>query len=214
MSRVRFIIGGLLAVFALSAAVAASASAHAWLKNGNPITQTEHVLSEGGLFVLIAGGKVVDCEKLTDLALLFTNGTDLAHEIHFLNCRTEQAGCDVHSPGAPNGLILVTGIPTEIVERENSKKEKVLADEFKPKTVGTTKEFVTLLFLALAGGSCSVYGSETKVKGQVAAEIKNELLVFPNPELEGNSLEAFGAPAKLFGDDTQMLTGGGALSAN
>jgi hypothetical protein len=212
MSKVRFIIVSALAVLAISAAASASASAHAWLKNGNPITQTEHVLSQGGLFILVTGPKIIHCESVTDLALLFTNGTDLAHEIHFLNCKTGQVGCDVHSHGAPNGLILVRNIPTVIVERENSAKEKVLADEFKENA--TTKEFVSILFLALAGGSCSEYGTETKVKGQIAAQISGELLVFPNPELKGNSLEAFGVASKLFGDDTQMFTNGGVLSAN
>ena len=63
-----------------------------------------------------------------------------------------QAGCDVHSHGAPNGLILVTNIPTLLVDREPSGGgTPKIADEFQSKTVGATKEFVTLLFLALAG---------------------------------------------------------------
>jgi hypothetical protein len=200
-----------LIMVAITTVASVSASAHAWLKNGSPITQTEHVLSEGGLFILVAGARVIDCETVRDLALLLTEGRDFAHSIHFLNCKTAQAGCDVHSHGAPNGLILWPNIPTLIVERENAAKEKVLADEFKSNP--TTKEFVTLLFLALAGGSCSEYGTSTKIKGQIAAEIKSELLVFPNPELKGNTLEYFGVAGKIFADETQMLTNGGVLSA-
>jgi hypothetical protein len=197
---------------AITVAASTSASAHAWLKNSSPIIQTEHVLSEGGLFVFVAGARVIDCEKIIDLTLLLTEGRDFAHSIHFLNCKTAQAGCDAHSARAPNGLILWPNIPTLIAERENSAKEKVLADEFKQNP--TTKEFVTVLFLALAGGSCSEYGTESKIKGQVAAEIRGELLVFPNPELKGNTLEYFGVAAKMFGDETQMFTNGGVLSAN
>jgi hypothetical protein len=212
MSKVRFIILSILTVLAVSATASATASAHEFLKNTEPITGTEPVLSEGGLFVLVAGARVVDCEKLTDSGTVLPAGVDFAKEIHFLNCKTAQAGCDVHSPGAPNGLILVSNVPTLLVSRENAAKEPVIADEFKSNP--GTKEFVTLLFLALAGGSCSEYGTETKVKGQVAAQAVGELLVFPNPELKGNSLEAFGVAAKLFGDDTQMLTNGGKLSVN
>jgi hypothetical protein len=211
MSRPRSISLNVLVVLAITVATSTSASAHAWLKNDSPITQTEHALSEGGLFIYIMGARVIDCESVRDLTLLLTEGRDFVHSIHFLNCKTAQAGCDVHSHGAPNGLILVSRVPTLIVERETSAKEKVLADEFKSNP--TTKEFVTLLFTALSGGSCSEYGTETKIKGEIAAEIKGELLVFPNPELKGNTLEGFGAAAKLFGDDTQMFSNGGVLSA-
>jgi hypothetical protein len=212
MSTPRSIYLGTLIALALSTATSTPASAHAWLKNGSPITQTEHVLSEGGLFIFETGPKIMDCEKVTDLTLLFTNGTDLTHSLHFLNCKTGQAGCVVHSPGAPNGLILWPNIPSLIVERENSAKEKVLADEFKENP--TTKEFVSLVFLALAGGSCSEYGTGTRLKGQIAAQISGELLVFPNPELKGNTLEFFGVASRLFGDETQMFTNGGVLSAS
>jgi hypothetical protein len=216
MTKVRLIIASVLVVFAVSAVASASASAHEFLNNGAGITTTLSVLSEGGLFQLVAGAKVVDCNKVTDVGLVLTGGRDLAHEIHFLECKTNQAGCDVHSHGAPNGLILVTNIPTLLVTKKNSKGEEVLADEFKSKTVGATKEFVTLLFLALAGGSCSEYGTETKVKGNVSAVVNNatESLEFTNPELTGNTLEAFGVAAKLFGNDKQMYTNGGALTAD
>jgi hypothetical protein len=214
MSKVRFIIVSVLALLAVGAVASASASAHEFKNNGVGITGTLSVLSEGGLFQLIAGAKVVDCEKVTDSGTVLTGGRDLAAEIHFLNCKTGQSGCDVHSPTAPNGLILVANVPTLLVERENSSKVKVLADEFKENA--TTKEFVTLLFLALSGGSCSEYGTETKVKGQVAAVVNNgtESLEFTNPELKGNTLEAFGVAAKLFGTDKQMFTNGGTLTAS
>ena len=176
MLKVRIILISVIAALAVGASVS-SASAHEFTNNGIGITGTLSVLSEGKLFTLAAGAKTVTCHKVTDVGTALTGGRDLASEIHFLECLTGQAGCDVHSHGAPNGLILVTNIPTLLVERETAGKVKVLADEFKSNP--TTKEFVTLLFLALAGGSCSEYGSTTKVKGQVAAEVKGEELVFP-----------------------------------
>jgi hypothetical protein len=211
MSRFTLIPISVLAIFAINTIASTTASAHAWLKNGAPITQTEHTLSEGGLFIEAAWTQVIDCETVRSLALLLVGGRGFINSIHFLNCRTAQAGCDVHSPGAPDGLILVLNIPTLIVERENAQGKKVLADEFK--TNPTTKEFSKLEFLTLSGGSCSEYGLLSSTKGQFAVEISGGLLVFPNPELKGNTFEAFGIVAKYIGDYTQMFTNGGVLSA-
>jgi hypothetical protein len=196
--------------------VSETSATHTWSKNGASLTQTESVVSEGGLFQLVAGTKIIDCETVHDVGTVGAADKGEATEIHFLNCKTNQTGCDVHSGGAPNGLVLATGIPTLLVERENTANEKVIADEFKSKTVGSTKEIVTLLFLALSGGSCSEYGTSTKVKGQVAAVVNNatDSLEFTNPELKDNTLEAFGVAAKLFGTDKQTLTNGGTLTAN
>ena len=178
MLKLRLLVISALAVLAASATASTSAYAHEFTNNGVGITQTLSILSQGGLFTFAAGAKTITCHKVTDRGLVLTGGRDLANEIHFLECLTGQAGCDVHSHGAPNGLILWQNIPTLLVDRETIGKVKILADEFKSNP--TTKEFVTLLFLALAGGSCSEYGTSTKIKGQIAAEVKGEeLVIFP-----------------------------------
>jgi hypothetical protein len=99
-------------------------------------------------------------------------------------------------------------VPDLLVERAG-----VLADEFQENP--TTKEFITLKFLAETGGSCSEY-PETKVKGQVAGKVNNatESLEFTEPELAGNTLEAFGKAAKFFGTAKQELANGNKLTAN
>ena len=150
----------------------------------------------------------MDCKKVTDVGTVGPGGVDELN-IHFLECGTSQAGCDVSSPGAPLGLIQLNNIPTLLTLRENpTTKKQVIADEFKSNA--TTKEFVKLVFHALPGGSCSEW-PETTVKGQVAAETNGELLNFTNPELAGNTIEAFGKAAKFVGDANQMLTNGGKL---
>jgi hypothetical protein len=213
MSRVKFVIMSLLAALAISGVAASSAmAAHEWLRNGAPLPETLHVLSEGGLFLLEASGKEVDCKTLHDLADILKGSKTLALWIHFLECGTNQTGCLAHSPGSSNGLILVLNVPDLLVLVTNSNNETVLADEFKQNE--TTKEFVTLEFTADSGGSCTNY-PKTQVKGNVSAEVNNskELLNFPKPELVGNTLEAFGTTASLYGDDTQMFSNGGKLTA-
>ncbi len=102
---------------------------------------------------------------------------------------------------------MVEKIPTVLVERGGK-----LADEFKGGA-----EFVTLEFEPETGKSCSEYPT-TKVKEQVAAEVINLAngnveLNFPEPELAGNTLEAFGLPAKLVGKATEELENGWAFRA-
>ncbi len=208
MSKVRLIVLSMFAVLAVSAVASASASAHEFLENGVGITSTLTVTSTGGLFRLVAGTKVIDCESANGSGLVLPGGKSFVHDIHFLNCKTGQTKCAVHSIGASNGLILLVNVPDLLVERAG-----VLADEFQENP--TTKEFITLQFTAETGGSCSEY-PETKVKGQVAAKVNNvtESLEFTEPELTGNSLEAFGKTAKFFGTAKQSLGGGNKLTAN
>lgn len=161
-------------------------------------------VSSGGVFTLVAGGKTITCQKVADTGTITGGkpGTDLAAEIRFTECKTGQTGCLVKTAGQANGTIVVVNIPTVLVEREPSGGgAKKLADEFKENA--TTKEFVTLKFEAEAGKSCSEY-TETKVKGQVAAETVTGTgeLNFPSPELKGNTLKAFGIAAKLTGKVT------------
>jgi hypothetical protein len=213
MSKARLIMLILPVALVMSAVVSAPAVAHEWLKNGVAIKTAEPVLTVGGLIIIRSGPRVIHCEKHHDFELVLGD-LDIGHILHFLECITLQAGCDVHSPGAGNGLILWIGYHSLLVTRLNASKVNVLADELQQNE--TTKEFGRLLFLALAGGSCSEYGTETRVKGQIAAVVNNatETLEFPNPELQGNTLEAFGAAAKIFGSDKFSLVNGGALTAD
>jgi hypothetical protein len=183
---------------------------HKWLKNGSELFKEEPVLSEGGLFALNAAGKEVACKKLKDVADISPGTKGLVLDLHFLECVTTVSTCFVHSPGAANGLILVGDIPDELTLAETSGGVKVLADEFKESP--TSKEFVKLEFEPES--ACKTPGYvNTKVKGHVDGEVSGELITFPKPELKGNTLEAFGSAASLFGDDKQMFTLGGTLSA-
>ena len=107
----------------------------------------------------------------------------------------------------------MTNIPTVLVEREPSGGgARKLADNFEQNP--TTKEFVTLVF----AGTCSEY-PETEVKGTVAAEVINLTngnieLNFPEPELKGNTLKAFGVAAKLTGRVREELENGWAFRAS
>ncbi|MGA8364915.1 MAG: hypothetical protein WB709_10390 [Solirubrobacteraceae bacterium] len=88
-----------------------------------------------------------------------------------------------------------------------------IADEYKQNA--TTKEFGTVDFTALAGGSCSEFPT-TRYKGQFAGIVENatEEINFPEPELKGNTLEVFGKAGSIVGRFTQMLSNGGVLTAS
>jgi hypothetical protein len=158
-------------------------------------------VSKGGVFTLTAGTKVVTCKKVKDEGNSEELGKDEATNITFEECSTSESKCLVKSKGGTNGTVVVTSVPTQLVERGGK-----LADEFKENA--TTKEFVTLQFEKEGGGACATL-PETKVKGQVAAECINlangEIeLNFPNPELPGNTLNAFGVASKLTGKVTEF----------
>src|ERR1700677_1141663 len=132
-------------------------------------------------------------------------------KIEFTGCTTTVAACKVHTMGSAAGTIVAKEIPSKLSERETVEGAKVLADVFEQNP--TTKEFATLLFEP--GGSCAEYPS-TKVKGIVSAECDNNTTTgqvvsdFPDPELEGNTLQAFGVAAGLFGTFTSERSGTGA----
>jgi hypothetical protein len=180
--------------------------------------ETEKIITSGGEFKLTAGTKIVTCKKVIDLGSITGGipGQDEAKRITFEECSTSEAKCQVKSKGGTFGTIVVSEIPTTLVEREpNGGGTKKLADEFKSNA--TTKEFVTLQFEKEGGGACTTL-PETKVKGQVAAEIINLTngnveLNFPTAELKGNTLEAFGVASKLTGKDTEELESGSAFRA-
>jgi hypothetical protein len=212
MSRVRLLLLSLLVLSAVGVATASSAlAAHEWQKNGAALTQEEPALFEGKLFILTVAGKEIDCGTVSGTVDIFPGTKSLILDVHFLECVTSLPGCLVHSPGTPNGLILIGDLPAELVLAETHTGVKVLANEVKENP--TTKEIVKLEFSADPGDNCTGFPA-TKVKGHIASEVRNakEELNFPNPELKGNTLEAFGAAAELTGGVKQMLTNGGTLT--
>lgn len=215
MSKVKVIVLSLLTVLAVSATATAFASAHQWLKNGAALTQTEAVLSSGGVFELVSASVNITCQTVADTGVVLIGTMDEATSIHFLNCTTNKAGCDVSSVGATRGLIQVSNILTELALKENANKETIVADEFKENAAN--KAFVTLLFTSLTAGACNPIPEQVKIIGHISAEINNttEELIFPEHEVKGNTLEfSNGVAAKLKGSDKQMLTSGGSLTAD
>ena len=206
MSRAKILLLSLLTVFATGAITTASATASLWLANTEE-TAGQEVTYSGGTFTLTAGAKKITCTALSGHGRV-EGEKDLSSEIKLTGCTTSQTGCLPLTSGAPKSTVVFLNLPTLLVERENVKKEKSLADEFKANP--TTKELATLLFLTLAGGSCSEYGTSTKVKGQAAAEVDNttEELDFPTEELKGNTLEAFGVAATMAVSLKQKLVEG------
>jgi len=103
----------------------------------------------------------------------------------------------------------LSNIPTKLEQRLVG-EEEILVDNFEQNV--TTKEFVTLKF----EGTCSEY-PETKVKGNVGAEVKNltnaEVELHFKPELPGNTLEAFGVKALFESQDELSLENAWALRA-
>jgi hypothetical protein len=234
-NRLKVLLVSLLAVFAISAIASATASAGPtctpnlggpfkceW-KVGAPSKLPEKVTGAGGAFELNAGGKAVNCEKVTSKGTVEAGGADEAESITFTGCTANVKKCWAFSPGAAEGTIIVEDVDTQLVERENKTTKKlVLADEFKEGEHENAKkeiikEFVTLEFEEVTeegedSKPCPNFPT-TKVTGQVAAEVVNatESLEFPSPELTGNTLKAFGVAAKLTGKTKQKTEKGGTL---
>jgi hypothetical protein len=171
------------------------------------------VESSGGKFTLTAGGKTITCGTVADTGTIESGGKDKATTITFKTCKAGTNGCEVKNTGGAFGTVVVAEIPTKL-EEVGSK----LVDKFEQKLVGTTKEFVTLEF---NGATCAGEGYvTTKVKGDVAAEVKNEAngevkLTFPStPIAQTPKLEAFGVAATLVGTDNEKLENGWAFRAS
>ena len=232
-NRIRVLLMSLLAVVAVGAVASATASAHEWKVCREEVAATfkykslaecwaggvgtggkwerlalpQEVTVSGGTFTLAAGVKKITCTALTHKGFVETGGKDEATEIKFTGCTTSQAGCSVKTAGEPNGTLKLTELDTLLVERKPAGGGAAkLADEFKPDPPHTA--FVTLKF----EGTCSEF-PETEVTGQMAGFVENatEELNFPSPELEGNTLRAFGKAAKLAGKLKYKLVNGGNL---
>jgi hypothetical protein len=187
--------------------------AFSWKALGATETKNVETESQAAEYKLTAGGKVITCKNISSAGTITGTkpGTGEATTITFGECTTTEALCKVKSAGSPNGTIVVKNVTIKLVEREpNGGGAKKLAAQFTENA--TTKEFVTLKF----EGTCPNY-PETKVLGQVAAEVINlttgeEIgdgeLNFPSPELKGNTLKAFGVAAKLTGKSIQELVEG------
>ncbi len=171
------------------------------------------VTSTGGAFKLEGGGKSSDCTAVTNTGEIGPGGESTNVTLKFTGC-SNGGKCEAFSTGKPGTKeIEVSGITDQLVEREpNGGGANKLADEFKENT--GTGEFVTIEFKE-GGVACPNY-PPTKVKRQVAGECKNTTtaggvgeteLVFPNPELRGNTLEAFGGAASLFGTADVLISG-------
>ncbi|MGA8364916.1 MAG: hypothetical protein WB709_10395 [Solirubrobacteraceae bacterium] len=173
------------------------------------------MLGEGKLVTLKAGTKEITCHKMRQAGTVSPGGLAEATELHFSECLTNQTGCDPHTAGAPNGLIVFKNIPTALTLREvaSGGGVKIVAEEYKSNP--TTKEFGTVEFSTLAGGSCSEFPT-SKYKGQFAGEVLNatEEINFPEPELKGNTFEVFGKAGSIVARFTQMLANGGKLTAS
>ena len=171
-----------------------------------PAGKTYAVESTGGAFKLEGGGKSSDCTAVTNTGEIGPGGESTNVKLIFTGCTNDPKTCEAFAPAANKGkgIIEVTGLTDQLVEREGK-----VSDEFKENA--TTHEFVTIEF-AEGANACPNYPA-TKVKGQVAGECKNITvggqgeteLVFPNPALKENTLEAFGVKATLFGTATVSL---------
>jgi hypothetical protein len=226
-SMFRTVLVALLAVLALGAVASASASAHEWKVNGSPVVAAKEVTFSGGSFEMEvrAFSFSAKCRKVSGKGDVEAEGKGKATELKLTECTTnviESPECLVKSAGAPAraGEIILAGIPTVLVEREShGGGAKKLADEFKENAtkkemvkleVGKEEETVTHKLKK----PCGKFGVLNTVKGEIAAEVSNakEELIFPSPELEGNSL-SFAGWALTWPDATvvQKVVGGGTL---
>jgi len=172
------------------------------------------VESTGGEFKLTNGVKESVCKKVTNTGEIGPGGEGDEVTLKFTEC-TNGGTCEAFSVGKDGtGEIEVKDIDAQLVERlTNGGGGPVLADEFKEGD-SPANEFVTIEFEATGTEACTGF-TTIKVKGQVAGECKNVTvggvgqteLNFPNPELQGNNLTAFGGASSLFGKANAFISG-------
>lgn len=195
-------------------------------------TEKLNVEGSGGEFKLKAGTTTVTCTAATAFGFIEKEGKGTAQSLKFTGCTVKVGtgeACKVKSRGtAKVGEIVATNAATQLVERGAA---KTLANQFKGTKKGAEEEFVLLEMGKKRKAKtfkmeepCTGIPATTQVKGQVAGEAKNKVEVeneepanqtpeevelnFPEPQLVGNTLEAFGVSATLVGKSTQKLVPG------
>jgi len=173
------------------------------------------VESTGGEFKLTNGVKESVCTAVTNTGQIEAGGKSDEVFLKFTGCTNGPGTCEAFSPGKDGTKeIEVKDIDDQLVERlTNGGGGPVLADEFKEGD-NPNNEFVTIEFEAPGTEACTGF-TTIKVKGQVAGECKNVTvggvgqteLNFPNPELQGNNLTAFGGASSLFGKANAFISG-------
>jgi hypothetical protein len=173
------------------------------------------VESTGGEFKLTNGVKESVCTGVTNTGEIRPGGESDEVFLKFTGCTNGPKTCEAFSPGKDGTKeIEVKDIDAQLVERlTNGGGGPVLADEFKEGD-SPANEFVTIEFEATGTEACTGF-TTIKVKGQVAGECKNVTvggvgqteLNFPNPELQGNNLTAFGGASSLFGKANAFISG-------
>lgn len=177
-----------------------------------PGREREVVSKNTTTFELTEGANKIKCTTVRDEGWIENpgaalHGRDLAHRIAFTGCTTATSGCEAHSPGQPNGTIVVKNVKSKLEEGETTGSVKLLADEFEG-----GPGFVKIEF---EGASCAGAGyTNTEVTGNVWAEVSGETLVFPSPALVNSSLKAFGKAATLTGTEEQKGEGRGKIKAS
>jgi hypothetical protein len=199
MSKIKFVLLGLLAMFAASLAASTPASAHEYLVEGKAITEkieVEGTSQTGKLESTILGSKVsIQCEEdLTREAFIEEKGKSKG-KIEFKNCivlefskgkRVFLTTCEVKEPATAE-------FTDELVEHS--------IDEFKPALAEET-------FVELEIKTCALKG-KYKVKGSQVCAIPEEefeqvihhLICTP----AGSKLKLGSEAAQLFGEESLKL---------
>ena len=182
---------------------------------------TENITSKkvpgSGPEVLTAGGNVLTCTSATGNGTITGGkpGTDLTTSLS-TGCTINEAGCSVKTTGRKNGEIEWSNIPTKLEHRKNEKGTEVVVDNFESKENAKKEKEIATYHLE---GTCpGGLPGEFRLTGTIAAEVKNLSdgkveLNFPEPQLEKDTLEAFGARVNFTSRDELSLENGGALRA-
>ncbi len=216
MLRAKILMLGLLTVLAVGAVSSASASASMFewqeLSGGTwqNIGSAKAVVSEGvgnQVLTVPAAGAEILCTLLHDHADIFPGGTDEVLHLEYSMCAVAKpAGCGyVSSPGAPNGTILLTNLPSKL----ELNSAGLLVDLIEENT--TTKAFVTLEIRkeqSETSAKCGLIPKTSVVTGVDSAMVNNAASTLES--LGEGTLKALGAlEAKYTGIDKQEIAGGG-----
>jgi hypothetical protein len=180
MSKAKFVSLSLVAVLSVGAMVASSASAvtFQWKVGGKILKAGEQktftISTDGNVSLLkltVAGaaGEILSTKaKVKAGAVLLGGQPGLNDEVvEFESVKVDRpANCEVHSPGAPTGVVSTSQVTSEIVEAAPSgtgNGEPLIL--FKPAST-TNETFTSIEFL---GASCLVKGTTGVVSGLLVA---------------------------------------------